>query len=76
MGLVLVLLVEVLVVILDITGIELTPGNNEENCLRNGKHNTEEGKPIECCCDECDYMKCCFIANNFINCKTNDKNKI
>lgn len=62
--------------ILDITGIELTPGNNGKDCLGNGKHNTKEGNPIECCCDECDYMQYCFIEYNFNNCKTNDKNKI
>ena len=41
--------------IVDITGIELTPGNKGEYCLGNGQ---TEG--IECCCDECDYMVCCL----------------
>ena len=39
--------------IIDITGIELTPGN-PIICLGNG----EQG--FECCCDECDYFLLCF----------------
>ena len=39
--------------IIDITGIELTPGNLTV-CLGNG----EQG--FECCCDECDYFLLCF----------------
>ncbi|MBR2467320.1 MAG: hypothetical protein IKB38_10385 [Clostridia bacterium] len=39
--------------IMDITGIELTPGNPTV-CLGNG----EQG--FECCCDECDYFLLCF----------------
>ena len=39
--------------VIDITGIELTPG--EPNvCLGNG----DQG--LECCCDECDYFLLCF----------------
>ena len=34
--------------IIDITGIELTPGEPLV-CLGNGEHG------FECCCDECDY---------------------
>ncbi len=45
--------------IIDITGIELTPGNNGEDCKGNGKHLDEYGNRIECCCDECDYLLCC-----------------
>ncbi len=41
--------------IIDITGVELTPGMKGEFCNENGLH---EG--IECCCDECDYMLCCL----------------
>ena len=44
--------------IIDITGIELTPGNLGENCIGNGKN-----KNIECCCDECDYLMCCIDKN-------------
>ena len=39
--------------IMDITGIELTPGNPAV-CLGNG----EQG--FGCCCDECDYFLLCF----------------
>ena len=39
--------------IIDITGIELTPGK-PDICLGNG----EQG--FECCCDECDYYLICF----------------
>ncbi len=41
--------------IIDITGVELTPGFNGEDCLGNGLH-----YGIECCCDECNYMICCL----------------
>lgn len=57
--------------ILDITGIELIPGNNGENCFGNGKHYHKDRSPIECCCDECDYMQCCFMTN----CKICDDTK-
>ena len=39
--------------IIDITGVELTPGKHIV-CLGNG----EQG--FECCCDECDYFLRCF----------------
>lgn len=39
--------------VIDITGIELTPGQPAV-CLGNG----EQG--FECCCDECDYYLLCF----------------
>lgn len=39
--------------IVDITGVVLLPGNNGEDCPGNGLSG-------ECCCDECDYMLCCF----------------
>ena len=41
--------------IIDITGVILTPGNRGKDCLGNGEHSG-----IECCCDECDYMRCCL----------------
>jgi len=44
--------------IVDITGVELTPGD-PDMCLGNGKHVDENGEPIECCCDECDYLLLC-----------------
>lgn len=46
--------------IIDITGIIITPGNFGEDCLGNGKHINGVGKIIECCCDECDYLLCCI----------------
>ena len=39
--------------IIDITGIELTPGDPTV-CLGNGE------RGFECCCDECDYYLICF----------------
>ena len=39
--------------VIDITGIELTPGEPSA-CLGNG----EQG--FACCCDECDYYLLCF----------------
>ena len=39
--------------ILDITGVELTPGK-PTICLGNGEQS------FECCCDECDYLLLCF----------------
>lgn len=46
--------------IIDVTGIKLTPGNHGRDCLGNGLYVDEKGITIECCCDECDYMRCCF----------------
>lgn len=50
-------------VIIDISGIELTPGNNGGDCKGNGKHLDEKGNVIECCCDECNYLMCCMSEN-------------
>ena len=41
--------------IVDVTGTILVPGNGGRNCPGNG-----EDDPMNCCCDECDYMMCCF----------------
>ena len=43
--------------VIDITGVELTPANPKE-CLGNG----DQG--YECCCDECDYFLLCFPEYN------------
>ena len=60
--------------IIDISGIELTPGNNGDDCKGNGKHFDENGGLIECCCDECDYLICC-IPENISDCdKCTDNN--
>lgn len=40
--------------IIDITGIELIPGNNGNDCPGNEEHYDKNGKRIDCCCDECD----------------------
>ena len=45
--------------VFDVTGVELTPGDWNA-CLGNGKHYDENGELIECCCDECDYLKLCY----------------
>ena len=39
--------------IIDVTGTVLIPGNQGRDCPGNG----ETG---ECCCEECDYLLCCF----------------
>ena len=39
--------------IIDVTGIELTPGKPDV-CNGNGE------KGFECCCDECDWFLLCF----------------
>ena len=39
--------------VIDITGVELTPGDPDA-CLGNGE------KGFECCCDECDCFLSCF----------------
>ncbi len=39
--------------VIDITGVELTPGE-PATCLGNGE------KGFECCCDECNYALLCF----------------
>ena len=43
--------------IIDVTGTVLTP--KSEHCLGDGRHFDENGMPIECCCDECNYLMCC-----------------
>ena len=55
--------------IIDVTGIELIPGNNGEDCPGNGEHIDNNGKVIECCCDECDYLICCLETHNQEYCK-------
>lgn len=46
--------------IIDVTGVVLTPGNHGKDCLGNGEHFDEDSYMYELCCDECDYMMCCF----------------
>lgn len=54
--------------IIDITGIELTPGNGGRDCFGNGEHYDKNGNLIECCCDECDYLLCCTQPKNNSEC--------
>lgn len=54
--------------IIDVTGIELTPGNCGNDCFGNGKHFDKHGNSIECCCDECDYMLCCLPSHYHEDC--------
>lgn len=50
--------------IIDITGVELTPGNMGRDCPGNGLHTL-----YECCCEECDYMLCCLESHNPQECE-------
>lgn len=56
--------------IIDVTGIELTPGNKGADCLGNGEHVNKDGNRIECCCDECNYMMCCLDTHQSETCQT------
>lgn len=61
--------------IIDITGIVLTPGNCGVNCLGNGLHKNFLKQTIPCCCDECDYMICCLTDHDNNTCTIcNDQN--
>ncbi len=46
--------------ILDVTGIGITPSKKGVDCIGNGKYKDKNGNYIECCCDECDYFIYCF----------------
>lgn len=48
--------------ILDVTGVELFPGNGGKDCPGNGENG-------ECCCDACDYLMCCFDQTQITDCK-------
>ncbi len=49
--------------IVDVTGVELTPGAEGKYCLGNGEH-----AGVECCCDECDYLQCCLENHDIREC--------
>ena len=51
--------------IVDVTGIILTPGNHGVDCSGNGLH-----KNVKWCCDECDYILCCVETVNLKMCQT------
>lgn len=46
--------------IIDLSGIILTPSEDGKECLGNGESFDKYGNRIECCCDECDYFLICF----------------
>lgn len=46
--------------IIDVTGIMLSPGNGGVDCPGNGLHKDPAGNTIECCCNECNYLLCCM----------------
>lgn len=56
--------------IIDTTGVELTPGNRGEKCNGNGLFVDRNGEPIECCCEECDYMLCCLENHDMSECES------
>lgn len=58
--------------IIDVTGVELNPGNNGRDCFGNGEHFDEQGNPIECCCDECNYMMRCLETHSEDECEICD----
>lgn len=45
---------------IDVSGIELVPGNNGLDCPGNGEHKDKNGNYIDCCCDECEYFLYCY----------------
>ena len=49
--------------VVDVSGVMLTPGNLGKDCLGNG-----ECDGVECCCDECDYMMCCVETHQEEEC--------
>ncbi len=51
--------------ILDVTGAILRPGNEGRDCLANGEH-----AEVECACDECDYLMCCWERHDPTKCGT------
>ena len=50
--------------IVDITGVVLIPGNQGRECPGNG-----EDPNAECCCDECDYLRCCYVSQDCEDCR-------
>jgi len=49
--------------IIDITGTQLIPGNFGKDCPGNGGI-----LGAECCCDKCDYMRCCLPTHDMAQC--------
>ncbi len=53
----------------DVTGIKLTPGNNGDDCLGDGRHYDKKGRKVECCCAGCAHLICCTEADYEALCK-------
>ncbi len=58
--------------IIDCTGVVLTPGNNGEGCLGDGEHYDENGELIEICCENCDYFLCRYPDERIIKISCKD----
>ncbi len=58
--------------IIDVTRTVLIPGNLGKDCPGNGETKDQNGKIVECCCDECDYMLCCLETHDKKSCETCD----
>jgi len=50
-------------VIVDVTGIQLIPGEQGRDCPGSGNDTA-----LECCCDECDYLLCCMEEHDEAEC--------
>ena len=48
---------------MDLKLSDLTPGNLGKDCLGNGNFKDKNQKPIECQCDECEYLLICIDIN-------------
>ena len=56
--------------LIDVTGVALLPGCGGRFCPGNGRHAAADGTPLPCCCDECDYARCCFEeAPDCVHCR-------
>ncbi len=56
--------------IIDGTGVEIIPGERGVHCPGNGNKKDSQGKPIECCCEECDYYMCCSESHQKEECES------
>lgn len=56
--------------IIDVTGIELIPGEKGIHCPGNGTHKNSQGELLPCCCEECAYFLCCSEDHPKMECKT------
>lgn len=45
---------------IDISGVWLKKPGNPNKCRGNGNHKNIIGRPLQCCCDECDYALECI----------------